>query len=191
MSDKRQQLKVAATQAVQRTGLSNLSFRTLAEQVGIKSSSVHYYFPEKAHLASAVIEHYRTEFKSQLDHITAESKSPLQRLLSFVDLFEQSLAEDKFCLCGMLAAEVDSLSKDNRAELDHYFLDVQQWLVDIIDSSAGGVGARGNLSSETAARSLLSGLEGALLLDRLHGSANNLRAQKVLIQHLFADKASC
>jgi len=54
--DKRQKLEEVAITAVQHGGLKSLSFRTLADEVGIKSSSVHYHFPEKSHLAKALIE---------------------------------------------------------------------------------------------------------------------------------------
>ena len=43
--------KKKAVTTVQKAGLSHLSFRTLASDAGIKSSSVHYYFPEKTDLA--------------------------------------------------------------------------------------------------------------------------------------------
>jgi len=56
MTDKRTEIETAATEAVQRSGLNNVSFRTLADSVGVKSSSVHYYFAEKSDLANAIIE---------------------------------------------------------------------------------------------------------------------------------------
>jgi len=58
MTDKRDHLQQLAQVHVQRGGLKGLSFRTLADEAGIKSSSVHYYFPEKADLAAALIERY-------------------------------------------------------------------------------------------------------------------------------------
>ena len=60
MSDKKTQLESAATNSIQRTGLKDLSFRRLADEVGIKSASVHYYFPGKADLANSLIEKYGT-----------------------------------------------------------------------------------------------------------------------------------
>lgn len=194
MSERRKQLEVAATKAVQRSGLNALSFRTLASEVGIKSSSVHYHFPEKSDLAAAVIESYHSEFMAQLDHIAASEGTTIARLTRFVGLFERSLEDDKFCLCGMLAAETDSLSKENREALEGYFADVQQWLFGVIESGSALAGDAGEqssqlasqLSSDSVARWLLSGLEGALLLDRLQGNANNLQAQKQLVRTIFA-----
>jgi len=58
MTEKRENLQDLAQEHVRHYGLKGLSFRTLAEEAGIKSSSVHYYFPEKSDLATALIERY-------------------------------------------------------------------------------------------------------------------------------------
>ena len=48
MSSKREELAQVATELVQLGGMGALSFRLLADRVGVKSSSVHCYFPETA-----------------------------------------------------------------------------------------------------------------------------------------------
>ena len=48
MSSKREELAQVATELVQTGGMGALSFRLLADRVGVKSSSVHCYFPETA-----------------------------------------------------------------------------------------------------------------------------------------------
>jgi TetR/AcrR family transcriptional regulator, transcriptional repressor for nem operon len=55
MANKRTELQTLAQAIVQRSGLRELSFRQLAEQTGVKSSSVHYYFPEKHDLTAVLI----------------------------------------------------------------------------------------------------------------------------------------
>ena len=58
LKDKREMLEQTALDLVQRHGLSGVSFRTLADEVGIKSSSVHYHFPDKSDLTNVLIERY-------------------------------------------------------------------------------------------------------------------------------------
>ena len=83
MSQKRQELETIAADFVQRSGLHQLSFRTLADQAGVKSSSVHYYFPEKSHLATALIENYTTGLKQALDRIDQRKQSLEKKLKRF------------------------------------------------------------------------------------------------------------
>lgn len=183
MSEKREQLENAAADAVQRSGLNNLSFRNLADQVGVKSSSVHYYFPEKSHLAVALIERYSAEFASALSQINDEKNGVGKKLDAFVKLFEDSLKSEKFCLCGMMAAEVESLDAASRDALGRYFIATEDWLTTVIAQgrTAGATKAR------VVARTLLSGLEGAMLIDRVNGKRRYLKAQRELIRLLVAE----
>ena len=48
----------AAERRVRRSGYNAVSFRDLADDVGIKSASVHYHFPQKADLGVALVERY-------------------------------------------------------------------------------------------------------------------------------------
>lgn len=47
-SNSREAILAAAKRAAQVHGYGGLNFHDLAEDVGIKSASIHYYFPTKA-----------------------------------------------------------------------------------------------------------------------------------------------
>jgi len=63
---------VAARLTVQDRGYSGLSFRELAKDVGIKSASIHHYFPTKGELGGALAERYRIDFQEYLDGLLAD-----------------------------------------------------------------------------------------------------------------------
>src|SRR6201996_9573655 len=65
MSDVKTAIMDAAERRIQLGGFGGFSFREIAADVGIKSSSVHYHFPTKEDLAAAVIRRwaeYTSEF---------------------------------------------------------------------------------------------------------------------------------
>jgi len=136
MTDKRSKLEQIATDFVQKSGLHNLSFRTLASEVGVKSSSVHYHFPEKSHLATALIQNYSNEFIAQLEKIDGRNLTLKKKLDAFVKIFEDVLKAEKFCLCGMLAAEVATLNEENRLLLNQYFQQVESWLTSLLQNGS-------------------------------------------------------
>lgn len=179
MNDNKTRLEHVAIEAVQRNGLGGLSFRTLAEEIGIKSSSVHYHFPEKADLAGALIERYSESFFSQLNEISGKKWGLKRKISAFIAIFEHVADNDKICLCGMVAAEVEKLNKHNRLLLKNYFHDTEQWLTDLFDQYSDDLSSP--VDSKILAQSLLSGLEGALLLDRVIGNKQRLKAHKELI----------
>lgn len=182
MSKKRSIMEEVATDAVQRAGLHSLSFRTLADEVGVKSSSVHYYFPEKSSLARVLIENYTEAFSEKLADIDRRKLMPRKKLEAFVKLFEEMIKEEKFCLCGMMAAEVATLNEDNRKLLSEYFRNVEDWLCATFEENAAEV--KSEIKPRLLARIVMSGLEGAILIDRVDRSHSRLLAQRQLISSL-------
>ncbi len=184
MSKKKDQLEQIATQSVQHSGLSNLSFRTLADDAGIKSASVHYYFPNKGDLAASLIENYTQSFQAQLNQIDEHKRNLKSKLRAFVQIFEDVLENDRLCLCGMMAAEVNGLDEQSKALLKEYFLMAEQWLTLQLKQHKEELSSP--LSNNKLARVIMSGLEGAILLDRVDGGSERIRAQHDLIKSLIS-----
>ena len=182
MSDKRLKLETIAQETVQKTGFNSLSFRTLASAVGVKSSSVHYYFPEKSDLARTLIENYTEEFKEYLTAINKRKLGPGEKLEALVDIFEQVLSDEHFCLCGMMAAEVANLNEANKTLLRQYFQSTEQWLTDVLEQDIDCMTS--DLPPEQLAKIIMSGLEGAILLDRVAENHDRLQAQRELVRLL-------
>jgi TetR/AcrR family transcriptional regulator, transcriptional repressor for nem operon len=116
MSDKREELMDAAESRIRSNGYDGFSFRELADAVGIKSSSVHYYFPTKADLGAAVAHRYTDRFFAALP---SAPKDPTKALH---DAFLHALERDKqACLCGVLGSVVRSLPTPVSSEAKRFF----------------------------------------------------------------------
>lgn len=182
MAQNRDKLETAAQEMVQRKGMSGLSFRTLASEVGIKSSSVHYHFPEKSDLGSALIHRYSEDFSQQLDEIVQRKSGLKDKLRLFIDIFERVGSQNKLCLCGMMAAEYELLSDVNRELLRAFFDDTEKWLVRLLETHKNEYDSRHN--RKALSRTIVSSLEGALLLDRIHGGATHISAQRAVLNQI-------
>lgn len=176
MTDNRERLESLALETAQRSGMRGLSFRNLADEIGIKSSSVHYYFPEKSDLARVLIERYSENFFSELEKISSSDWTLRRKIKSFIGIFEEVAKNDKLCLCGMMAAEVEQLDAQNRELLCQFFRNTEKWLLKLLEDHKEDVISE--QSPRLLTKSLLSGLEGALLLDRVMGEVQRVKAQK-------------
>lgn len=183
MSSKTRIETIAQTR-VQKSGLKSLSFRTLGAEVGVRSSSVHYHFPEKSDLAEALIKRFRNDIATFLSDITKNNSTPYVSIQQFCRLFMEQNNQGNICLAGMLAAEVESLSEGNRELLNAVFDDIRTWLIDVLNQAKDELTI--NLPTSTLADVLLSALEGALLIDRARNSEHNLNAVNVLIDSWFS-----
>ncbi|HJT14927.1 MAG TPA: helix-turn-helix domain-containing protein, partial [Dongiaceae bacterium] len=45
---------------IQQRGYNGFSYRDIADEVGIRAPTIHYYFPAKADLAAALVDRYAT-----------------------------------------------------------------------------------------------------------------------------------
>ncbi len=184
MSAKRDQIEEVATQAIKSGGLSSVSFRTLADQVGVKSSSVHYHFPTKDDLAESVIRRYTKDFEETLVQIESENETPLDRLRAFIGTYEAAVENGDICLCGMMAAELSSLDEAGQLALRGYFRRNEEWLEELFASSDQL--ALDGVTPAELAQTFLAGLQGATLIDRAAGATRRLSAYRALARALFA-----
>src|SRR3546814_1378771 len=85
----RTQIMQHAQRLIQERGCNGFSYRDLATLIGIKASSIHYYFPQKEDLLLAVVQHYHARWHAAIQAIEAglsadrseEHTSELQSLM--------------------------------------------------------------------------------------------------------------
>ncbi|MEM7438711.1 MAG: TetR/AcrR family transcriptional regulator [Pseudomonadota bacterium] len=117
----------AAERRVRAAGFSEMSFRDLASDVGIKSASVHYHFPTKPDLGEALVERYTEKFKDSLDAISTDDLGAA--LDSFVALYANALVPgEAICLCAIMGAEAIGLPGRVNKRTDAFFSMNRAWL---------------------------------------------------------------
>ena len=162
-----------AQELVQSRGYNAFSFRDLAQAVGIKSASVHYYFPTKGDLAQALAARYRHTFSAHLARIEAEPTQARAQLEAYFDLIYRSFASNNLiCLCGMLATDAASLPDGARREVRGFFEDNEIWLGRLLER---GEWAESGAGRATAA-SMFAAIQGAMISAYTFGEPTRLRA---------------
>ena len=105
MSDTITRLLDAAETGVRLRGYHAVSFRDLAEELGIKSSSVHYYFRQKEDLGLAVVKRCTERVFAALTAETANTETPIDYLTAFGSVYRHALkGSDRTCLCCKFGA---------------------------------------------------------------------------------------
>ena len=67
----------------QTRGFNAFSYKDIQQDVGVKTSSIHYYFPTKHDLASAMTQRYIERFSEQLTQVDLENEKGIARLTCF------------------------------------------------------------------------------------------------------------
>ncbi len=153
---------------VRTRGYNGFSYRDLAEQIGIKTASIHYHFPTKGDLGEALIENEREVFARNLAQLDVAEKDPRRRLERFIELFQATTIgrDNRMCLGAMLAVEQETLPDTIGQAVRRLFADNEAWIAKLLEEGRQKRQFRFKGSVEMLARSLFSSLEGALLLAR-------------------------
>jgi TetR/AcrR family transcriptional repressor of nem operon len=172
----RERILATARSVAQTRGYNGLSFRDLAQDVGIKAASVYHYFPTKAELGAAVAQRYWEDSAAALESLSAEAADPVDALRRYPGTFRLALANDnRMCMCSYMAAEYDDLPESVQKEVQ-LFADVNvAWLSRML-TDASVVNAD---DAELRARAIFAAVAGAQLIAR---SRSDLSLYDTLIE---------
>src|SRR4051812_3098431 len=99
----------AAQRRMQTGGFGGFSFREIADDVGIKSSSVHYHFPTKEDLAAAVVRRWADRTAENIDKAFEKDPDPVRVWTK--TLRGTAVKEPHMCPCTVLGASSHDLPK--------------------------------------------------------------------------------
>jgi len=156
-----------AQEMVQQRGFHAFSYRDIAEQVGIKTASIHYYFPTKAHLAEAVVRRVLTGAERGLAAIDTEVSPAPEKLRRFCGMFLQTYGEgDRLCPVCMLAMGQDTIPREVRAGVKQFWGGAESWVARVVTDGQAKGEIAAELESQAVARTFVAALEGAMVAAR-------------------------
>jgi TetR/AcrR family transcriptional repressor of nem operon len=165
-----------AERLVQSRGFNGFSYADIAAELGISKASLHYHFAGKAELGEALIRRYAARFADALAEIDRRGGDAPAKLEAYAGLYAGVLREKRMCLCGMLAADYDTLPEPMRDAVIRFFDDNEAWLTEVLEQGQQQRTLQLRGSASEASQAIVSGLEGALLVARPYGDVDRFQA---------------
>jgi TetR/AcrR family transcriptional regulator, transcriptional repressor for nem operon len=126
--DAREAILVSAEKRMREGGFHSCSFREIADDVGIKSASVHYHFRTKADLAASLVARYEARVLAAIGD-PEDERGLRAKLDAMRAAFRGGLNRgDGMCLGGVFATEARSLPSGVGSATRHYFEACNDWL---------------------------------------------------------------
>jgi TetR/AcrR family transcriptional regulator, transcriptional repressor for nem operon len=160
----------AGERLVQVRGFNGFSYADVATELSLTKASLHYHFPSKAELGEALIARYGERFAQALAAIDANVTLPPAKLDAYASLYAEVLRQERMCLCGMLAAEYQTLPSPIQGAVVAFLDDNEAWLALVLEQGREDRSLRFAGTAADTARSIVSGLEGAMLVARPYGA---------------------
>jgi TetR/AcrR family transcriptional repressor of nem operon len=158
-----------AERLAQTRGFNAFSYADVAGELGITKPALHYHFAGKAELGEALLDRYTARFQDALGTIDAAGSDGAAKLTAYAGLYAAVLAGDRMCLCGMMAADYQTLPDPMRRAVVRFFDQNESWLAGVIDQGRADGTVRVEGASREVAQMILGSLEGAMLVARTYG----------------------
>ncbi|CAG2147087.1 TetR/AcrR family transcriptional regulator [Cupriavidus plantarum] len=169
-SDTKQRILTIARGMVQAHGYNALSFRDIAQEIGIKGPAVHHHFTTKGDLGAALARTYTDDAIALLEDLLLTSHSQREVFDRYIAVFRAALENgNRMCLCGIMSAELEDLPEPVRVEVNR-FTDVNiAWLTRLL--ALGGDAGADKVPEDARRRralAIFTAIEGAQLVARGH-----------------------
>jgi TetR/AcrR family transcriptional regulator, transcriptional repressor for nem operon len=124
----------------------------------------------------SLITRYSERFSEALDQIDRDLPDARARLEAYANLYAEVLRGKRMCMCGILAAEYQTLPKPMRTAVIRFFDENQRWLAELLTEGEADHTLKFTGAPEDVAQGILSTLEGAMLVARPYGDLGRFNA---------------
>jgi TetR/AcrR family transcriptional regulator, transcriptional repressor for nem operon len=165
-----------AERLVQVRGFNGFSYADVAAELRITKAALHYHFASKGELGAALVDRYCARLSQNLVVIAGADPSAPARLRAYAALYRNMLRQERLCLCGMLAAEYQTLPEIMQSAVIRFFTLNEAWLEAVLTEGAAAGEIQLVGAPAQAAVALVAGLEGAMLVTRPFGDMARFEA---------------
>ena len=166
-----------AERLAQVRGFNGFSYADVAGELKITKAALHCHFAGKAEMGVvALTERYTARFSEALAAAEARTTDAPAGLEAYADLYLDVLRKKRMCLCGMMAAEYETLPASMQNAVVRFFDNNETWLTRVLEQGREEgtlqfIGPPGE-----KARMIVSGFEGAMLVARPRGDIERLES---------------
>lgn len=166
-----------AQEMVQTRGYNAFSYRDISERIGIKTASIHYYYPSKADLAKAMLERIRGMFEVALQNIDAQGGDARTRLAKFAGIFVETYGDEgRLCPFCMIATSQNTIPEHVLDEVRAFWSRGEQWVQQLLVEGKSSGEFEFSAPEQVIARTLVSSLEGTMVVARAYQDKSRLVA---------------
>lgn len=167
MKTKEQAILDVAENLIRRRGYQGFSYKDIAAPLGIKNAAVHYYFPTKGDLGTALLlrnlERLRTAWAG------VETASPKARLALFWRFYREDQARGWLCILGALGVNYSSLPTQMQTALQALTAALTDWLTETLEAGRALEHWQFEGAAKTQSAAMVATLLGTLILERVQG----------------------
>lgn len=152
-------------------GYNGFSYADISAAIGIRKASIHHHFPTKAELVAVLVDRYRKQAQAGLQSLREQAESPADQLQFYINYWHTCIrdASQPFCVCAMLAGEMQMLPDEVASRVRAHFQGLAAWIAAVLQAGAEQGLFRLDKRPEEQAQMLMASVHGAMLSARALG----------------------
>ncbi|HEX8506643.1 MAG TPA: TetR/AcrR family transcriptional regulator [Hymenobacter sp.] len=150
-------------------GFNAFSYQHIARELGMKPAAIHYHYPSKDDLGTAIVARQLRRLRKWRDLPRVADLPPVAQLEALFAVYDNHAKHEcRVCLFGALAADFRTLSAAMQSELRTFNGELTAWLAQVLAVGRATGALRFVGSPSAKAVQLLTTLAGALQVARVH-----------------------
>ncbi|NTF43798.1 TetR/AcrR family transcriptional regulator [Rhizobium rhizogenes] len=152
-------------------GYNGFSYADISAAIGIRKASIHHHFPTKAELVAILVDRYRQQVDGGLNSLREQVSSPAEQLRAYLNFWQTCIRDASlpFCVCAMLAGEMQMLPEEVASRVRAHFHSLAGWLTSVLKTGTEQGLFRLDKRPEEEAQMLMASVHGAMLSVRAFG----------------------
>ncbi|RWX09954.1 TetR/AcrR family transcriptional regulator [Rhizobium hidalgonense] len=152
-------------------GYNGFSYADISAAIGIRKASIHHHFPAKAELVAVLVDRYVKHAQAGLQSLREQAASPADQLHLYINYWNTCIrdASQPFCVCAMLAGEMQMLPEEVASRVRAHFQALAAWLTSVLETGVEQGQFRLDKRPEEQAQMLMASVHGAMLSARALG----------------------
>lgn len=148
-------------------GYNGFSYADISAAIGIRKASIHHHFATKAELVTALLDRYRRQVEAGLEAARTHAPQAPAQLQAYLGFWQGCIrnATQPFCVCALLASEMQMLPEPVAARVRGHFDYLAKWLTALLADGA----FRLDRPASEEAQLLMASVHGAMLSARAFG----------------------
>lgn len=170
-------------------GIRSFSYKDLSKMVGIKTSSIHYYFPSKQDLALALVIDYRDELMKKWQETDKSGNNARSKIYSYLESYAYNFKVTNNPFFGtMLVSSFGNLNTEVQDEVDRLFRDHIAFLARLLRKAKEDRLIFFDEDPEHLAELILSLIEGAAIISKASGNNSIPENVNIFLEKYFESK---
>ncbi|PKN77327.1 MAG: hypothetical protein CVU52_01015 [Deltaproteobacteria bacterium HGW-Deltaproteobacteria-10] len=173
INDTKNQIIDLAESLLLQRGYNGFSYAHISSALNVKNAAIHYHFPTKTELGTAIIERARQQFANWALHPRMAGMGFDMKLDAFCDIFRDFLKiEGHVCLGSALEHDFNTLPEQMQKETRAFIADFLAWLEELLKEGmeAGSFSFFGTAREQAVF--VLAALQGASQMVRATDTTN-------------------